>query len=506
MTAKRSESGGKERDGEYIGTTEAATELGVDRSTLRRWINEGRIEARRVGKQWRLRRSGLAALVEVRDAGSAAPTTPSSAEALHQGRKVLDKALAKRGVKGDSTADTLRDIEEQMSARVERSDPEARKIVAAIAYQAIRDKASDVHVEPMRKELKVRYRVDGKLYEFQPLPAASARAVVDEIMLWADMDPARRHLPQDGRFGLQIDGREIDFRVNVMPGNHGSIACFRLLDRAVALVTLDRGGLEPDQLERYRSHIHASHGAIVVTSPTGCGKTTTIYASLCELNRPDRKIMSVEDPIEYDLDGVDQIPIRPDVGFDFPQALRSMLRQAPNIINVGEIRNAQTAQIVCQTALTGHLVFTTLHTDDAIGGLLRMVDIGIPPFLVVDSVRCMVAQRLPRLVCGECKAPYEASDKELDALGLKGEDRKRQLFAGKGCDHCNGTGYHGRTAVYEVLTVDRDMLGPLAAGDTRRLKEVARSHGWQPLREVALKKLFRGETTVEEVIQATATE
>lgn len=486
---------------ELVGTTEAARILGVTPSTLRRWIREGRIESRRVGKKWRVRRSDLGKVVQVREAGPVAP--PVAPAVARKSEEAIDALLKKIGLTKSQITKLTKGVESEVSARLDDSDPEARRLLAKYLLYAVHAVSSDLHVEPMAGSVKVRFRVDGCLYEAPPLPRELARPLLDEIMRWSGLSLSERRRPQDGRFLLEVGGRDIDFRISTMPTIHGNVAAMRLLDRRVMLTPIDRLGFEPEQLERYRDIIHRPNGLILVAGPTGTGKTTTLYASLSELNDPSRKILTAEDPVEYALDGIDQSPIDESIGFGFGQAARSMLRQAPNIMFIGEIRGTETGQLLCQAALTGHLVFSTLHTGDAVSAITRLLDIGVKPVLLSSALLCVVAQRLVRLICPHCKTQHRPKAGDLDVLGLKGKDRRRTFYHGKGCKRCNLTGYRGRTAIYELLELGREVGAAIMNQQRGRLLDAARSAGYRPMREVALDKLFRGETTIEEVVRET---
>ena len=486
--------------GELIGTAAAAQELGVSQATLRRWLKEGRVEGRKVGKQWRFRRGDLGSVVDVQETSSAAPVPRA---AVNRSERAIDALLAGRGMAKARIRKLANEIQADVRGHAKDSHPAFRRLVAKLLLNAVHAAASDLHIEPMTGSVKVRQRIDGVLTEVAELPLEVAEPLIDEIKRWTALDPQEKSRSQDGRAGFKVEGREIDFRINALPTIHGQVVAMRILDRQAALLPMNRLGFEPHEFERYQEIIQRPNGLVLVTGPTGSGKTTTLYATLCELNDVKRKIMTAEDPVELTFEGMAQTPIRPDIGMGFSQVTRAMLRQAPNIIFVGEIRDAETGGLLCQAALTGHLVFSTLHTDDAISAPIRMIDIGVKPFLIGSSVQCVVAQRLVRLICKDCKRKYRPKAKELDSLGLKGSDRKRAFHRGKGCKQCGSSGYKGRTAVYELLEFTRDVQQALHKNDPDELAEAAGISGWRPLREVALDKLFRGETSIEEVVRET---
>jgi type II secretory ATPase GspE/PulE/Tfp pilus assembly ATPase PilB-like protein len=322
-------------------------------------------------------------------------------------------------------------------------------------------------------------------------------------MRMCKLDTNQRDLPQDGRMMLEIDGWKIDIRVSVSPVIHGSAVTMRLLDRSQVELSLDRLGMEPGQRELYDRQIRAANGLIIVTGPTGCGKTTTIYATLVELNDRRRKIMTAEDPVEFALEGIDQMPIRTEAGLGFEQALRSILRQAPNIIMAGEIRDLAVANILAQCALTDHLAFSTLHTNDCPGALKRLIDIGVEPFLVTDAVRCVVAQRLVRDICEDCRSEHKPEPGEFASLQLGDEDRDRPIYRGTGCEHCRNTGYRGRGAIYSIMPMTAEVGRQVMNQDFEAIESAARADGWTTLREAGIRKMFRGETTAEEVLKFT---
>lgn len=380
-----------------------------------------------------------------------------------------------------------------------------KKLLNLVLLQAIKEKASDIHFEPFEDEYKMRYRIDGVLYEMMPPPKYVAMAIASRIKVMATLDIAERRLPQDGRIELQLKGQPIDLRVSVLPTLFGESVVLRVLDRGNVQLSLDKIGMNPDELSAFRQLIHKPNGLIVNTGPTGSGKTTTLYSALQELNKPTEKILTAEDPVEYDIDGLIQVQIRPDVGMTFARALRSFLRQDPDVILVGEVRDLETAQIAAQASLTGHLVFSTLHTNDAPSAIARLLDLGLEPFLVTATLEAIVAQRLVRRICTNCKTPYQPTDDQLWELRLKAEDLAgKEFYYGKGCDYCSNTGYRGRQGLYEIMVLDdglRDMI--MDSASTAVLRREAIKRGMRVLRESGLLAVYNGVTTIDEVVRET---
>ncbi len=333
-----------------------------------------------------------------------------------------------------------------------------RKLINLVLLQAIKDKASDIHFEPFEGEFKMRYRIDGVLYEMMPPPSHIAPAISSRIKVMANLDIAERRMPQDGRIELNVNNQPIDLRVSVLPTMFGESVVMRVLDRSNVSLDLDKLGLRDDDLQSIRQLIRKPNGVVIVTGPTGSGKTTTLYSALRELNDPSSKLITAEDPVEYDIDGIIQCQIKPDIELTFARILRAMLRQDPDIILVGEIRDHETAKIAIEAALTGHLVFSTLHTNDAPSSIARLLDLGLEPFLVTAAIEGIVAQRLVRRICNNCKAEYVPSEEQLMELELRSEDVVgKKFYYGKGCENCNNTGYRGRQGLYEIMMIDDDM-------------------------------------------------
>lgn len=378
------------------------------------------------------------------------------------------------------------------------------KLVNLIIFQALEKRASDIHIEPFEKELRVRFRIDGILYDMLTPPKDYQAAIISRIKIMAHLNIAERRLPQDGRIKIKKSGKEIDIRVSVIPTSFGERVVLRLLDKS-NLLSLEKLGLSGDRLKLVDELIHRPYGIILVTGPTGSGKTTTLYAAISKLNSPQKNIITVEDPIEYQLEGVGQMQVNPKINLTFANGLRSILRQDPDILMVGEIRDLETAEIAVRASLTGHLVFSTLHTNDAAGAITRLLDIGIEPYLVSSSVIAVIAQRLVRLICPYCKEPYVPEERELDKIGLKIKDVPGgTLYKGRGCPGCLNTGYRGRTGIFELLTIDEDIRGLiLARTETGMVKKKAVERGMKTLRMDGADKVKSGLTTIPEVIRVT---
>jgi len=383
-----------------------------------------------------------------------------------------------------------------------------RKLINLVLLQAIKDKASDIHFEPFEDEFKMRYRIDGVLYEMMPPPSHIAPAIASRIKVMANLDIAERRMPQDGRIELSVNNQPIDLRVAVLPTMFGESVVMRVLDRSNVQLDLDKLGLRDDDLGMVRQLIHKPNGIVICTGPTGSGKTTTLYASLRELNDPSSKLITAEDPVEYDIDGIIQCQIKPDIELTFGRILRSMLRQDPDIILVGEIRDKETAEISVQASLTGHLVFSTLHTNDAPSSIARLLDLGLEPFLVTATLEGIIAQRLVRRICNNCKAEYTPAEEQLMELELKPDDvQGRKFWYGKGCDSCNNTGYRGRQGLYEIMTLDDDMRDLIIQhASTQILRAESKKRGMRTLRQSGLMAIYDGVTTIEEVVRETIME
>jgi len=383
-----------------------------------------------------------------------------------------------------------------------------KKLLNLVLLQAIRDKASDIHFEPFENEYKMRYRIDGILYEMVPPPKYIAAALSSRIKVMANLDIAERRLPQDGRISLTVQGNPVDLRVSVLPTMFGESVVLRVLDRSQAMFDLGALGLRPDDQEIIRQLIHKPNGIIIVTGPTGCGKTTTLYSALNELNDIGTKIITTEDPIEYDIDGIVQVQMKPAIGLVFARCLRSILRQDPDIILVGEIRDLETAEIAAQSSLTGHIVFTTLHTTDAPSSIARLLDLGIEPFLLTATIEGIISQRLVRKICENCKTAFEPNEAQLMELQLTPDDIKgKKFYYGRGCSKCNGTGYKGRIGVFEIMVFNdeiRDLV--MNQASTAVLRAAGQKAGMRLLRDNGLVAIYDGITTIDEVVKETIME
>jgi len=380
------------------------------------------------------------------------------------------------------------------------------RMVNMILSQAIRERASDIHLEPFEKKLQVRYRVDGILSPVTSIPKKAQNAIISRVKILSEMDIAERRLPQDGRFRVKAYGRDIDFRVSAIPTRFGEKIVLRLLDKAqVSGLTIEKLGLEGDVLEKYRRAISQPYGMIVLTGPTSCGKSTSLHAAIRAINTPDKNILTIEDPVEYEVEGVNQVQAHEEIGLNFSAALRAFLRQDPDIIMLGEMRDLETADIGIKAALTGHLLFTTLHTNNAVGAITRLVNMGVEPFLIAGCLIFAGAQRLMRKVCKNCSQPYRPLPELVEQLGINGKDPKKiVLYKPRGCEHCNNTGYRGRMAVMEALEVNdeiRDMI--IRRAPETEIEKVAIENGMVPLRHNALAKVLKGESTVEEMARIT---
>jgi type II secretion system protein E len=377
------------------------------------------------------------------------------------------------------------------------------KLVNLLIEEAAAGEASDIHIEPFEEQLRVRYRVDGVLYERESPPRRLQAALTSRIKLMAEMNIAERRLPQDGRIRVSAGGRRVDIRVSTIPTVYGESLVMRLLDRSSVFLPFDRLGFSPQVAETFQGLIRRPHGILLVTGPTGSGKTTTLYAALDKINSPDKKIITVEDPVEYQLAGVNQIPVRSKIGLSFATGLRHIVRQDPDIIMVGEIRDLETAEIAIQAALTGHLVFSTLHTNDAPGAVTRLQDMGAEPYLVASVLSAVLAQRLVRRICASCRAPYQPDAGDLLAIGVT-DAGGVELSRGKGCDECRGTGYRGRLGIYELFVITEEARGLiLSKRPTGEIRHHAIEHRMVTLRDDGWAKARAGITTVEEILRVT---
>jgi len=408
----------------------------------------------------------------------------------------------------DSTAEWIAEHETSINLDDIRAMSESqpvKKLLNLVLLAAIRDKASDIHFEPFEDEFKMRYRIDGILYEMVPPPRHIALAVASRIKVMSNLDIAERRVPQDGRIELTVGGKPVDLRVSVLPTMFGESVVMRVLDRTQVELDITKIGLRDDEQKVVIDLIHRPNGIVIVTGPTGSGKTTTLYSALSTINAPDIKIITTEDPVEYDIEGLIQVQINPDIDLTFARCLRHILRQDPDVILVGEIRDLETAQIAIHSSLTGHLVFSTLHTNDAPTAITRLLDLGLEPFLVTATLEAVVAQRLVRKICTKCRAEFEPTEDMLWELDLTPEEvRGRTFYFGKGCDVCNNTGYKGRMGLFEIMHMDdqlRDLI--LHESSTNVIREEAKKRGMRSLRDTGLMGIYDGATTIEEVVKAT---
>ncbi len=412
-----------------------------------------------------------------------------------------DKGLAQLAGRNQNTID-LEAIEEMAEAAP------VRKLLNMVLLLAIKDKASDIHFEPFEEEYKMRYRVDGILYELVPPPRHLAPAIASRIKVMSNLDIAERRLPQDGKIQLALGGNNVDIRVSTLPTMFGESVVLRILDRSVVQLDLRKLGMPEDTLAKWMQVIIKPNGIILVTGPTSSGKTTTLYATLNELNKIEDKIITTEEPVEYEIEGLIQVPINPDIGVTFANCLRSILRQDPDKILVGETRDLETAEISIQASLTGHIVFTTLHTNDAPSAVTRLRDMGLPTFLITATVEAMLAQRLVRKICNFCRTEFTPSPEVIMELGLTAEQAAAQKwFYGKGCEKCNNTGYKGRMGIYE-LAIMNDTLREMVVSEVSldEFRNACRKFGMRTLRESGLQAINLGQTSIEEVVRETMTE
>lgn len=377
------------------------------------------------------------------------------------------------------------------------------KLCGLILSNAIKMKASDIHLEPMEKEFRVRYRIDGALRKMESPPKRLQGAIISRFKIMSKIKISEKRIPQDGRIQVNVGGRDLDLRVSTVPTNHGESIVMRILDKSNLALGLPQLGFLSDDQNKFERFIHLSDGVVLVTGPTGSGKSTTLYAALGQINTPDKKLITVEDPVEYQMSGINQVQVNRDVGLDFSAALRSILRQAPNIVMIGEIRDSETADIAMEAALTGHLVFSTLHTNDAPSAVTRLTDMGVKPFLVASALRAVLAQRLVRAICVNCKEEYAPTERDLKMLGSIAKTIPEHMYVGKGCAKCNA-GYKGRKGIFEIFEVD-DTIQRLIFdhAPSTVLRERAREMGMRTLREDGMLKVASGMTSLKEVLQAT---
>ncbi len=406
---------------------------------------------------------------------------------------------------GDTVAGSM-DLSLGEEQEVTESDEPIIKLVNLIIIEAFRRRASDIHLEPLERKFRVRYRIDGVCHEVESPPKRLQSAIISRVKIMANMSIAEKRVPQDGRIQINIQGRELDLRVSSVPANHGETIVMRILDKEGIKLGLPQLGFFSDDQQNFERLVELPDGIILVTGPTGSGKTTTLYASLNTINKPDRKIITVEDPVEYQMSGINQVHVHADIGMTFSAALRAILRQAPNVIMIGEIRDMETAEIAVNASLTGHLVFSTLHTNDAPSAVTRLIDIGVKPFLVASSLRAIMAQRLVRKICQKCKEEYTPTESEIMLLGgaVSGQLGDAQLLKGRGCAECSNTGYRGRLGVYEIFNMNDEVRHMIYEQVTATdLRARGRELGMRTLREDGLRKVIAGSTTIEEVLRVT---
>jgi len=444
--------------------------------------------------------------------------TNSDVEQVLATRESINLAIAKNHGIEEATVDgmlqefTESDItfrsDQDLEMEVDEEDEDAPiiRLVYLLITEAMRRRASDIHIEPMTDRLRIRYRVDGVCFEVPGPPKSLQGSIISRAKIMAGIDIAEKRRPTDGRIKFRALGREVDLRVSCLPASHGESVVMRILDKQSLLLGVQELGFGDEDYARFQSIIRRPNGIFLVTGPTGSGKTTTLYAALSELNTPDRKIITAEDPVEYNIPGINQCEVRREIGRTFGRILRAMLRQAPNIILVGEIRDQETADIAVRAALTGHLVFSTLHTNDAPSAITRLIDMGVPAFLVASSLQAVMAQRLIRTICDTCKEPTTYTERELATVGLTPEDVENlTVYRGAGCDECGNTGYRGRLGIFEMMEMNTELQElSFHRAPTNKIRDAAISSGMADLRQDGVRKVLRGITTIEEVVRITS--
>lgn len=418
-----------------------------------------------------------------------------------------DREMAE-GIEDDSEGITEYDIHEPKDLLDAEDEAPIIRFVNSLMFQAVKEKASDIHLECFEKEVSVRFRKDGILHEITSVPKKLQASVISRVKIMAELDIAEKRKPQDGRIRVKVAGRDVDVRISTVPTTWGESVVMRLLDRSSVLLSLEDLGLKGEKLKSVEGLIRRPHGIILVTGPTGSGKTTTLYAALERINSPDKKIITVEDPVEYQIQGINQIQVNSKVNLSFANGLRSILRQDPDVILVGEIRDRETADIAIHASLTGHLVFSTLHTNDSASAITRLIDMEIEPFLVASSLMAVVAQRLLRFLCTSCKEPYEPGDEEIRKVGISRDQiNDGVLYRAKGCDKCFDMGYSGRSAIFEMLIIDDSIRNlTLTNVDSGQIKRKAMEHGMTTLRKDGADHIIRGLTSIDEVMRVTEEE
>ncbi len=409
------------------------------------------------------------------------------------------------GIEEDDMLNLTKVIDESEDVLDIANKPPIIKLMNTILFEALKIRASDIHLQPYNDRLQVRYRIDGILYDSKVIPKKFQDAIISRVKVMGKMDIAERRLPQDGRTTIKVGDGEVDVRISSVPTSAGERIVFRLLDKSARLYRLEEIGLSPKNHEVMKKLINYSHGIILITGPTGSGKTTTLYAALAEINSDEKNVITIEDPIEYNLDGVSQIQVSNKKGLTFASGLRSLMRQDPDVMMVGEIRDGETAGIAVQSANTGHLVFSTLHTNDSAGALTRLINLGVEPYLVASAVIAVIAQRLVRLICVHCKEEFIATEAQLKELGpFAGQLKAKRLYRGRGCEHCLGRGLYDRTAIYEILVIDEEIRDQVIARTSASvIKQSAVGRGLRTLRMDGLEKVIEGRSTIEEVFRVT---
>ncbi len=431
-------------------------------------------------------------------------------------RRAIEQAYAQQGPAADAMDrgsgsegpdDTIDTAIALLLSEQENTDAPIVQVLNLLVIEAMRSRASDIHLEPMADTLRVRYRVDGRLVESHRFPKAVQNPMLTRLKIMSGLDITEWRTPQDGRFKVRLEEREVDFRVSILPITHGGKAVLRLLDKANLSIGLDHLGFLPGSIEQFKAAVQRPHGMILVTGPTGSGKSTTLYSVLTQLNQPTRNLITIEDPVEYQIEGITQVQVHPEAGLTFASGLRALLRQSPDIVMIGEIRDFETADIAMKASLTGQLVLSTLHTNDAASAVTRLIDMGVEPFLVASSVSLIEAQRLVRALCAKCREPFTPSPALLERLDVR-PSKETTFFEAKGCRHCRGTGYRGRLGIIEVFEVDeriRELI--VSRAQSWEIKEHAvKALGMVPLRQDGLQKAAMGLTTLEEVVAVTSEE
>ena len=446
--------------------------------------------------------------------------TNSEVECVLASRDAIERAISRNyGIEEDAVEGMLAEFGEDAEvdyegeAEVELAEGELNaddkpiiRLVNAIIQDAVKARASDIHVEPMEDRLRIRYRVDGVCFEVESPRKRLQNSIITRIKIMAHMDVAEKRRPQDGQIRMKIQGRDLDLRVSALPASHGESIVMRILDKASVLYGIQELGFMDDDYKQFKDIIRRPNGILLVTGPTGSGKTTTLYAALQELNTPDRKIISAEDPVEYNIAGINQAEVKARINMTFARILRAMMRQAPNVILVGEIRDAETAEVAIAAALTGHLVFSTLHTNDAPSAITRLIDMGVAPFLVASSIQAIMAQRLLRTICKECKTEHEYKPHELAWIGLREQDvREVTFYHGAGCEQCMGTGCRGRLGIFEMMEMNSELREMAFRKESSNvIREQALISGMRSLQADGARKVIGGITTIEEVLRVTA--